>query len=233
MFAASTIAASSDTPKTGLGPGVTVDHAGRCVLPEPLSGRWEVWHDFTVLGPQSWLPAHVHDGFECLMTVQGTGRWWTAPGGIVDVPDGQSLLIPDLTVHTGGNERAAPMRYVSVHLIRAGSPFRTVICTAAAPGPVAGTVGTLFNNAFGVRDLSGQPVTIEQQTDRFEVGAAATIGPTGGGSYISVFEGELTLKTPGSLRVLHPGEGTEIPVGTQAAILNSAHGVSAAAIVRF
>jgi hypothetical protein len=51
------------------------------------------------------FPTHLHDGIECVTTIKGTGFWSTADKGgtTIKVPTQQTLLVPDLTVHTGGN----------------------------------------------------------------------------------------------------------------------------------
>jgi hypothetical protein len=202
-------------------PGVTLEVAGTCTVPKGVPGDWDVWHELVLVEQDSWFPPHVHDGVECILTVEGTSTWWFPGDERHEVPVGRTFLVPDLVAHTAGSTRPGTMRYLSAHILRPGAPFRSEVCASAAPTNPASRSRTVFNWVFRDQAGSSRPMEIGQRLERFEPGAGYAIPASDRLVYVTALDGGISLETPDGTRVLQPNEGAPIRRGIPARLTNT------------
>lgn len=207
---------------------------GVCDVPTAIKENWDVWYEITAVKGNGLFPTHVHDGIECVTTIKGTGFWWTADGGgtTTKVPTQQTLLIPDLTVHTGGNTDQGEMHYLSTHIMRAGAPFRD-ICTALG-APTSMIVNVNSSNPFKVIFRNQKPIDgpykVKQSIKTLPTGASDTVRGNEP-IYVAAVDGALVLKSGSDTRTLQVGEGFLVAAGTTVIVGNTAEGKARLAIL--
>ncbi|MFO1036622.1 MAG: cupin domain-containing protein [Geminicoccaceae bacterium] len=209
-------------PVPAAAPGVTVEASGSCTAPAGVRGDWDVWHELVLVQQDTWFPPHVHDGVECILTVEGSSTWWFPGNEVHEVPAGKSFLVPDLMAHTAGNKHPGTMRYLSAHILRPGAPFRSEICASAAPvsGP-AGSSSTVFNWVFRNQQGRDGSMTIAQRLERLDPGAGYSFSRPERLTYLTVLEGSVSLETEDGRHVLQPNEGAPIRRGLKATLSNT------------
>jgi quercetin dioxygenase-like cupin family protein len=209
---------------------------GTCDVEVPIPGDWDVWYEITAVKGNGLFPTHVHDGIECVTTIKGTGFWWIAEKGgtTMKVPTNETLLVPDLTVHTGGNTDGGEMHYLSTHVMRAGAPFRD-ICTALG-APTSMIVNVASSNPFKVifrnQKVTERPFKVKQDVKTLPSGASDTVLNETGPSYIAAIEGPLTLKSSGDTRTLQPGEGFLLAAGVTEMVGNAGEAPARMAVLQ-
>jgi hypothetical protein len=209
---------------------------GVCDVDVPITGDWDVWYEITAVKGNGLFPTHVHDGIECVTTIKGTGFWWMAEKGgtTTKVPTNETLLVPDLTVHTGGNTDGGEMHYLSTHVMRAGAPFRD-ICTALG-APTSMIVNVASSNPFKVifrnQKVTERPFRVKQDIKTLGSGASDTVLNEKGPSYIAAVEGPLTLKSSGDTRTLQPGEGFLLAAGVTELVGNAGEAPARMAVLQ-
>jgi len=179
-------------------PGLTVLASGSCVATTPVAGPWDVYEDMFQADAPTWLPAHTHNGIECTLGTRGTTMWWFSGSGKHPVPAGSALFTVQGRVHTAGNDGPAPMTYFAVHVLVAGSPYRTLVDDPTAPKQVSTNGTSPFHNIF-----PNQPAIAGTFTTRLRVlslapGASFDGERTSGMAYYTVISGQVTVTTGGA-----------------------------------
>jgi mannose-6-phosphate isomerase-like protein (cupin superfamily) len=215
-------------------PGPTVVQHGQCVVADGVKSTWDVTQEIFQTGSPTWLPAHLHAGAECIMSVSGVTAWWfaaTTPGGSstpFPIPAGKTLYTPEGQVHTAGNPGPAvpgyaqTQAYLGIHVLVHGTAFNYPVDYPSAPGPVQKTAPvSIFKNTF-----LGEPSTpgrfiIDNTMLGFAKDAVYQIPATRARGYYTVVTGLATATFGGRTVVLTPKATAVVPRGVPATITAS------------
>jgi quercetin dioxygenase-like cupin family protein len=194
LLVAPAYAGAADHKQTGL----TILVGGDCVAQRPVAGPWDVYEDMFAADAPTWLPTHTHNGIECTLGTRGTTMWWFAGTGKVPIKAGTALYTIQGRVHTAGNDGPAPMTYFAVHVLVAGSPYRTLVPDPKAPKVVSTNGASLFHNIF-----PNQPAIAGTFTTRLRLYSLASGGSFGetrnrGVSYYTVVSGSVAVTVGGT-----------------------------------
>jgi len=102
------------------------------------SGPIDVYQSIQRVEPGAWVAAHTHEGPESGVVLSASLARFE-PGGTREFHAGARFFTPAGTVHATGNPGTDPAEAITLHVVRAGSPFSTPCACAGAPVAVPGS----------------------------------------------------------------------------------------------
>jgi quercetin dioxygenase-like cupin family protein len=171
-----------------VGPTTVFEKRFQAADPPALADVVQLVLDFA---PGSWTPVHTHGGpgyvtvleGEVTLRMAGADQKFKPGEGWIDNPD---------TPHAAGNEGSAPARVVVTFVLPKGATPTTVVeggaQSVAPPGPT--TFAQLRTDAIGLP----APMDLVLRFVEYAPGASAAVHFHPGPNYVTVLEGELTLR---------------------------------------
>lgn len=197
-----------------------VDYSGVCSVPSGVSGNWDVYQEIFQAGAPTWLPAHIHDGVECTVTVQGTADWWLLRRGIIPLPIGKTFYTPEHAVHTAGNAVDPTMQYLAIHVITAGDPFRRLVNAPSAPKQVTTATKSVFESIYRDQPSSHRGFNVVQRLETLAPRSAYSVGPSTSLAFYTVTRGTAVFNVGKTPHTVGQFEKIVIPRGVTLHILN-------------
>ena len=96
------------------------------------AGSLDIYQSIQRLEPGAWVAAHTHEGPESGVVLAGPIARHEA-GMTRTFAAGATFCTPAGTVHATGNPSAHPVEAITLHVVRAGSPFSTPCACETAP----------------------------------------------------------------------------------------------------
>jgi hypothetical protein len=113
------------------------------------AGAVDIYQSIQRLEPGAWVAAHTHDGPESGVVLDGTLA--RHEGGVTrSFAAGATFCTPGGVVHATGNPAPQIAQAITLHVVRAGSPFSTPCACASAPPPQPGSSNPARSVARGV-----------------------------------------------------------------------------------
>jgi quercetin dioxygenase-like cupin family protein len=205
----------------GAEPQVTMLAQGDCVVAAPIAGPWDVYEDMFAADAPTWLPSHTHNGIECTLGTRGTTMWWFAGQGKTPVNVGSALLTVPGRVHTAGNDGPAAMTYFALHVLVAGSPYRTLVPDPSAPPVVSTNGASLFHNIFPNQPALAGPFTVRLHLVAVAVGGGMGGAQSNGTRYFTLVSGAVAVTAGGKTTTYGPAGQWSVAPGVDLAVKNT------------
>lgn len=197
-----------------------VDYSGVCAVPNGVSGNWDVYQEIFQAGAPTWLPAHIHDGVECTVTIKGTADWWLLHRGIIPLPSGKTFYTPEHAVHTAGNAVDPAMAYLAIHVITAGDPFRRLVSAPTAPKQVTTDTKSIFKSIYTNQPSSHRGFDVVQRLETLAPGGSYSLAPSTALAYYTVTNGSAVFTVGTTPHTLGQFQKIVVPRGTALRIVN-------------
>jgi quercetin dioxygenase-like cupin family protein len=193
--------AATPTPTPPLRPKVLFQNK----LPSPkVSGEFDIMRVVNVYPPGSFTAQHTHAGQVLISVTKGTltMRVGGTGGTEKDIAAGESFIEEVGTVYQAGNKSSADIEWVSDVFVPKGAAVTTPLPGAQ---PIGAPISAKYSYRLTKPSISGAWDLI-QLGQEFSQGAWTPKHKHGGLGFITVLEGELTVRIGGVEKVYKAGE---------------------------
>jgi quercetin dioxygenase-like cupin family protein len=193
--------AATPTPSPPLRPKVVFQNK----LPSPkISGEFDIVRVVNVYPPGSFTAQHTHPGQVLISVTKGTltMRSGGTGGTEKDIAAGETFIEDAGTVYQAGNKSSADIEWVSDIFVPQGAAVSTPLPGAQ---PIGAPISAKYTYRLTKPAISGS-WDLVQLGQEFSPGAWTPKHKHGGLGFITVLEGELTVRIGGAEKVYKAGE---------------------------
>jgi hypothetical protein len=132
-----------------------IDWSAPCAPFAVPDGPLDIYQSIQRLEPAAWVAAHTHEGPESGVVLRASLARFEA-GAIAAFAAGATFCTPGGAVHATGNPGSEIAEAVTLHVVRAGSPFSTPCACPGAPAPHPGSSNPARTILTGLRLPGGR-----------------------------------------------------------------------------